>query len=152
MLHVLWRNPRQLYVSSRLYTLCIYSITLWQSLQWCPASLQEGDNKQAAEGQLKCIWFRASAICQSSGDSEGTNRPRGISCKSSESISSPSNAPDFGKMEERDEQPICGPGDVCLFSCTGKLYSLLHTCRNIIQGALFYKITATYIRYQTAKV
>lgn len=35
------------------------------------------------------IWFGASVICQSIGDSEGTSRPRRISCKSHESMSSP---------------------------------------------------------------
>lgn len=67
---------------------CISSITHLADASM-PAYIQRGDNKPAAMGQFKCVWLGAVDICQSSGDSAGTNRPGGISGKSGKSISAP---------------------------------------------------------------
>lgn len=138
MLHGLFGGTLDSYMSARgfsvLYTLCIYSITLWQSLQWWPAQLQRGGNKQAAVGQLIhpnqihfSIWFGASVICQSICDSEGTSRPRGISCKSNESISSPATPQTLARKKSETSSPYVELMIFFFFKCTGKMYCLLDT-------------------------
>lgn len=51
------------------------------------------------------IWFGASVICQSICDSEGTSRPRGISCKSNESISSPATPQTLARKKSETSSP-----------------------------------------------
>lgn len=94
-----------------LYIPCISSITPLADASM-PALVQRRDNKPAAMGQFKCVWFGAVDICQSSGDSAGTNRPGGISGKSGESISAPKRFELWqeARERERDEHSICEAG------------------------------------------